>query len=138
MNYDDDTINSLDIIERIAELEDEQNDLILAVEQAEGPDAINLAKSDLCMWNTEFEDELIMLKEFAEEAEQYSEDWSHGVTLIKDSYFERYAEELADDIGAIDRRANWPLNCIDWKKASEELQYDYTCVTLDGNDYWVR
>ena len=138
MNYDDDTINSLDIIERIAELESEQTDLQDAVDAAEGPDAIDLAKSDLCMWNTEYEDELIMLKEFAEEAEQYSVDWQHGVTLIRDDYFERYAEELAEELGLIGRKVEWPHRHIDWQAASRELQQDYACVSLAGEDYWVQ
>lgn len=62
----------------------------------------------------------------------------HGESLIRDSYFEEYAEQLADDIGAIDRNAKWPVNCIDWEKAARELQYDYTEVDFDGEAYWIR
>lgn len=138
MNYNDDVIDSRDLIERLTELEDDQNDLQSILDDAEGPDAVEEAKENLANWNTEFEDEMIMLKEFCEEAEGYSEDWKYGATLINDRYFETYAEELADDIGAIDRNAGWPLNCLDWQKAARELQRDYSCVTLDGNDFWVR
>lgn len=49
-----------------------------------------------------------------------------------------HAQELADDIGAIDRNATWPCNCIDWDEAAEQLQQDYTEVDFDGVTYWVR
>ena len=57
--------------------------------------------------------------------------------LIADSYFEDYAMEYADEIGAIDSSARWPLAHIDWKAAAEELQSDYTSITFDDCDYWM-
>lgn len=59
-------------------------------------------------------------------------------TLIPDGEFEDYARELAEDIGAIDRDAGWPLRCIDWKRAANELRMDYTSITFDGDDYLTR
>ena len=91
--------------------------------------------------DTEDEDEQAELKALLalqEEAEGYCPDWQDGATLIRDSYFQTYAEQLAEDIGAIDPKASWPLNCIDWEKAASELQYDYTSVEFDGVEYWVR
>ena len=69
--------------------------------------------------------------------EKWRGDW-YPVTLICDSYFEDYAQELAKDIGAIDPNATWPLNCIDWEQAASELQTDYTSVDFDGTTYWYR
>jgi hypothetical protein len=72
------------------------------------------------------------------------EDWESGVTLINDDYFQEYAEELAYDIGAIDRDAGWPLGCIDWEQAAEELQMDYMSIEFasqyysDQQTYWGR
>lgn len=57
-------------------------------------------------------------------------------TMIPDNEFENYAQELAEDIGAINSDARWPLNCIDWKEAAEELQQDYCSVDVDGETYW--
>lgn len=68
---------------------------------------------------------------------QWEGDW-YPVTLIRDSYFEDYAEELAEDIGAINRDASWPLGCIDWAKAARELQMDYSSAEYDGVTYWYR
>jgi len=69
--------------------------------------------------------------------EQWRGDW-YPVTLIRDSYFKTYAQDLAEDIGAIDRDAKWPHNCIDWEHAARELQYDYTGVDVAGVTYYTR
>jgi hypothetical protein len=73
------------------------------------------------------------------EAIEGLEDLAHeGEILIRDTYFKDYAQELADDIGALDKADQWPLTCIDWEQAARELQYDYTVVTVAGIDYWHR
>jgi hypothetical protein len=84
-------------------------------------------------------DELEELKDLkALENECNYGDWSYGETLIKDEYFQEYAEQLAEDIGAISRDNQWPLNCIDWEQAAEELQQDYTQVNFGSDTYWIR
>jgi hypothetical protein len=82
--------------------------------------------------------ELTILESVAEESAGYAEDWIHGETLIRDSYFPTYARELADDIGALPDDAAWPHTCIDWEKAARELQMDYTAVDFAGVTYWIR
>lgn len=59
-------------------------------------------------------------------------------SAIEKSYFEEYAQELAEDIGAIDRDASWPLYCIDWEQAARGLAMDYTEFDFDGGTYLVR
>lgn len=88
-------------------------------------------------------EERAKLREFFENESQESEPSFPGgefnePTLIRDSYFTEYAEELANEIGAIDAEAGWPTRHIDWDAAARELKYDYTSVTLDGVEYWVR
>lgn len=122
----DNIIDSRDVIARIEELEAE-----LLNEDGE----IDTANED-----PEYRDscgELASLQSLASEGEG-SPDWAHGETLIRDSYFRDYAEQLADDIGAIDRNLSWPLNCIDWDQAARELRMDYTAVDFDGVTYWIR
>lgn len=63
---------------------------------------------------------------------------NYDATLIAESDFANYAEELAEDIGAIDESGRWPVNCIDWERAANELASDYTSVTYDGDDYYIR
>jgi hypothetical protein len=117
----DDVIDSRDVIERIEELEGEVSQ----------DDIDNLVESDDAT-------ELAALRELASEAEGYCPDWKYGATLIRDSYFKTYAQELADDIGAVPDNASWPCTCIDWDQAARELQMDYTSVEFDGVTYWVR
>lgn len=143
----DDVIDSRSVIERISELQDERHDLESAVEellQEDTPDdedarddladKIEAARSDLAAWP---DDELKALEALQSDAEDYS-DWKHGATLIRDTYFEDYARQFAEDIGAIKDDVAWPCTCIDWKQAAEELQMDYGSVEFDGVTYWIR
>jgi len=47
---------------------------------------------------------------------------------------EDFARETADSIGAVDKNASWPMNCIDWEQAAKELMYDYS----EANGYYFR
>jgi hypothetical protein len=136
----EDTLDSRDIIARIEELRDERDTLKDAranVTDAD-PAGYNTAVKNLREWEQDYGDELDALGKLAAEAEDCAEDWEYGAQLIRDSYFEGYAQELAEDIGAIDPKASWPLTCIDWKQAARELQMDYTSVEFDGVTYWTR
>lgn len=84
------------------------------------------------------DDELEQLQEVRTEVDGYSREWRSGVTLINDDYFERYAEQLADDLGLISNTAQWPATCIDWKRAAEELKSDYSSVDIGSETYWYR
>lgn len=66
--------------------------------------------------------------------EQWQGDW-YPITLIRDSYFKTYAQELADDIP---HGATWPMTCIDWDQAARELRMDYSSIEIDGVTYWTR
>jgi len=150
----DDVIDSRDVIARIEELEGEREALQLEIDDAEvqwlkteaGTDEAHAvvdrrqaAYVALDAWTASDDaDELRILKALADEASGYAADWPHGETLIRDSCFKAYAMELADDIGAIDNNASWPLTCIDWDQAARELQMDYSAVDFDGVTYWIR
>jgi hypothetical protein len=69
--------------------------------------------------------------------EQWEGDW-YPVTLIRDTYFEDYARELADDIGVVQSDAKWPNNHIDWEAAATELQQDYQSTTIEDTTYLYR
>ena len=145
ISNNDDVIDSRDVIARIEELEGERDFFEIDAEILEEPDTFGNVESDTdasrAAWAIQNEDdakELKDLTELAEEAEGYAADWKYGETLIRDSYFEDYARDLADDIGAIKTDACWPNNFIDWEAASEALKQDYTAVEFDGVTYWVR
>lgn len=124
VSNNEDILDSRDIQARIEELE---NDGVQPYSEEEEPD------------NNEERAELTALLALREEVSYNSGDsWKDGATLIRDSYFEEYAEQLADDIGAIDRNASWPICHIDWAAAAESLKQDYSSVDFNGVEYWVR
>ena len=152
----DDVINSRDVIARIEELQDEREALADAVEEArdeldkldpsrtEDLDDVEDLKSQLkeaevalAEWDADNAEELKGLLDLQEEAE-YSPDWKYGETLIRDSYFETYAQELAEDCGMLENTNNWPLTCIDWERAARELKVDYMSVDFLGTEYLIR
>lgn len=110
-------IDSRDIIERMDELD--------GMFSADGMTDDEIAERNI-------------LRALCDEAGGYAPDWTYGETMILDSYFEDYARELAEDIGAIDPQAVWPLTYIDWPAAAEALKQDCTSIDVDGLTYWVR
>jgi hypothetical protein len=78
------------------------------------------------------------LNELDTAGEDSADDWEWGVVVVRDSYFQEYARELADDIGAIPDNIGWPLSCIDWNQAARELQMDYTPIEVLGVTFWTR
>ena len=118
----DNVIDSREIIERIEELREE------------------LDETPTPAGKDELYAELRALEELDSDGRNTSAEWEHGVTLINDSYFVEYAQELAEDIGAIGRGGDtsWPMYCIDWDWAARELQHDYWPVEFDGQTFWFR
>ncbi len=115
-----DVIDSRDVIERIEELE---NDVFYAEENGDEPDATDVAN-------------LAALKALAAEGESL-DDWTHGVTLVRESYFTDYCEELCEEIG--DMPKDLPSYIvIDWAATARNLRADYTEVEYDGITYLAR
>lgn len=137
-----DIIDSRDLIARLRELEDDRATNSIEPEDIEEDDETWTAKDgtifpETSYWTESEEEEYLELKAFIEEAEGYG-DFRHGETLILESYFEKYSRELAEDIGAISGDETWPLNCIDWERAAEELKQDYSEFDFGGYTYLMR
>jgi hypothetical protein len=115
MDNTEDVIDSRDVLERIEELRDASSAPLDEAEASELRALLVLASQD-----------------------ESCEDWQHGVTLVRGSFFVEYAQELAEDIGAIDGDAAWPARCIDWERAAKDLQTDYTPIEFGGVTYWAR
>jgi len=106
-----DTIDSRDVIARIAELEGAERD-------------------------EEETAELGLLRGLTKEVGQ-AEEWEFGLTLIRDTYFEEFAQDVAADIHGIDIM-DWPFGAIDWDDAVQSLKQDYTKIDFDGATYYIR
>lgn len=45
-----------------------------------------------------------------------------------------FAEDLAEQTGALTENPSWPYTCIDWEYAAREIMYDY----FSSNNYYFR
>lgn len=166
VNNSEDVLDSLDVIERRDELKEKREDLAAALEEAktawEEPtrgsgesqeeqeeqeeqeareaqikEQLDEAAEALQEWDKDNAEELAALEAFIDEG---SPSWEDGETLVRESYFEDYARELADDVveDFRERSSQWPFYCIDWEQAARELQYDYTGADFDGVTYYYR
>lgn len=122
---DRDRIDSREIIERIDDLAECQ-----AAYDREGGDWARDYPEDA--------EELAALRALADQCVGYCPDWNYGAALIRDSHFPTYTRELAEDIGAVHPVTRWPLTCVDWDRAANELRMDYTSVDFDGVTFWVQ
>ena len=133
----EDVIDSRDIIARIEELEAIREDLKSEIDDTNVE--IEEAKKALHEFdNSEDGEELTILKKLEEEASG-SPDWIYGESLIRDSYFSEYCQELSQDIGDIPKELPWYIaNHIDWDGVAREIKADYMSVDYDGIEYWIR
>ena len=157
----DDVIDSRDVIAAIDELQGERDGLEselteMQAAQAElaadaGDEAhsaagaaVAAARDALREWDEDNGDELKALQAFQDDASGTS-DWRYGETCVRESYFEDYAQQLAEDCAPFSRNSevgkvldSWPYRCIDWEKAAHELKMDYFEADFDGVTYYVR
>lgn len=135
ISNDDDVIDSRDVIARIKELES-------AIEDSLGEHADD-APTDapagvLADWwkehgaDSDEVDELLALRALAEEAKG-----EHGESMIRESYFVEYCQELCADIGDLPRDLPRYL-VIDWEATARNLRQDYTEVDYAGVTYLIR
>ena len=148
-NGNDNLIDPRDIGQRINELESERGNFEGTIE--------DLEEGRVTAVNTGTADEVIALNEEIAEARAALEEWDNSdearelktlkdfwddidqnESLIADSYFEEYAQELAEELGYMDSANRWPYTCIDWEQAARGLQQDYSLVTLADSEYWQR
>lgn len=124
LDLTDDIIDIRDIIERYEYLEDS----VLSV-SAEEADCDEL-------------EEALILGKLLDELkgyggdEQWRGDW-YPVTLIRETYFAEYAEDLVRDIGDLPREIPSYIE-IDWEATAKNLLGDYSDVEIDGVTYYYR
>lgn len=146
-----DIFDSLEVIDRIKDLESivtqweaNEDDLTLPCLVCGEPYMDHVTDPDrdgaLIFCPTSDEDErreLEQLHEFEKYASSQLPDWEYGETFIAESFFEQYAEQYAEDIGAIGY-SNWPSCHIDWSAAADDLKMDYTEIDFLGYTFWAR
>lgn len=144
VNNSEDVLDSRDVIARRDELKEEREAIYCCAEfstdsgvhDEECDDAAkDSAKRELKQWEEDYGDELRALEAFIDEG---SSSWEDGETLVRESYFEDYARELAEELDLVKSDVRWPYTCIDWEQAARELQHDYTGADFDGVTYYYR
>ena len=111
-NYETEQVfDSRDVEERIKELEEQEQ------------------------LDEEEQQELKELNELKEECLNYG--WEYGITFIRESYFEEYAEELFDEC-YIHNIPDFTKNYIDYQKFASDLEMDYSEVEFRGITFFWR
>ena len=118
--------------DELLQLAERPDDIAEAVNNAEVPDEGHVA--DVLEAIDDYNEEIVTA---------YADNvgWEY-VTLdaIQESYSgahesdEEFAQDMADNMGAIDENQTWPNNYIDWKSASRDLMYDY----FESNGHYFR
>lgn len=135
INKCDDIIDVRDVIARVEELEE-----LLGEENAVSD--IEEATTDGGTDLSEEAEELNTLTELLSDLsgnggdEQWRGDW-YPVTLIRDSYFEDYAQELFEDIGDMPKGVPSYI-VVDWEATARNIQMDYSSVEFQGVTFWYR
>ena len=123
-----DVIDSRDALARFEELDEQHT-------AATDPDALFPGEPLDADEQAERESLATLLQEVENAA---GEEARYGVTIIADSYFTMYAQQLADDLGAVPSDAGWPTAYIDWEAAAAALQVDYANIDWESHEWWVR
>ena len=124
----DDIIDVRDIIERIEELESLKDD--------------HESEPDGGHWSDEDAQELQTLTDIMDDLkgyggdEQWRGDW-YPLTLIRESYFADYCQDLVIDCGGLPASIPDYL-VIDWEATSRNLKVDYSEVEIDGVTFFYR
>lgn len=112
-----------------------------AIERIEELESLNDGAEDNLDGHMDPEDysELLAWREFLD-CDYLPTDWQYGEGFIADHYFKSYAQEFAEDIGAISSSSDyqWPQSHIDWDDAADALREDYTSYELAGHTFWAR
>lgn len=117
----EDIIDVRDIIERVEELESE-----IVEASTDGTQESELFKLQAILDD---------LKGYGGD-EQWRGDW-YPVTLIRESYFTDYTQEMLEDCGTIPRDLPHWVH-IDWEATAREVMVDYSSIEIDGVTYFYR
>jgi polyhydroxyalkanoate synthesis regulator phasin len=125
-----DVLDVRDIIARVEELESDIEDMTETEHTGHQPTADALTE------------ELTALRDLLDELagsggdEQWRGDW-YPLTLIRDSYFVDYVQELLEDCGDIPKNLPHYIH-IDWERTARDIRVDYSGADFHGVTYWYR
>jgi len=133
-------LDTRDLDERLQELEQLEIDEQEAVDEARDEWE---ADEDNDPADFDGEDHKILCYDDKEELEELRglrdeiSDWEDGNTLIAESYWVDYVEEMLKDCGDLPQCIP-PYIVIDWEETAENIAVDYNVVDYQGETYYVR
>lgn len=138
--YDDMVIEREGYLEDVVMAEEILNDVDPEDEDATADAEMWLesARTNLEIWEQDNLDRFSMLESVIETGRSYNTGFDNGVTLIPLDKTEEYAKRTACDTCDMYRKLTWPLNCIDWTSAVDELFEDWTEIEFDGDTYYME
>ena len=90
-----------------------------------------------CLKDTDKDTLQELIEEFGEDlVRQYQSD-GYELDSMQEAYSgefssdKDFAQNMADELGLINKELSWPYTCIDWEWAAKELMYDY--FDIDGH-----
>lgn len=151
---EDKVIDSRDVESRIDDLQSEQEALKEAVDEAKenlealvaeddqdksqsAQELVEQAEDALGVWESENLGELNELKALKDEVFDCVGEWSSGVAIINEDYWEDYVRKLVSNIGDMPRNIPSYIE-IDWGKTAENVAQDYITVGYGGKTFYVR
>lgn len=96
------------------------------------------ALTDRCIDESDWEQVLAIAEDEGIEPDSLCDAWQGEVGGITEELAgAEYAQQLAEDCGMVDGSADWPLRCIDWRKAWIELSCDGFSLHELGRSRWA-
>lgn len=125
-----DIIDSRDIIERLAALQEYHDELLV-----DDPSGIRVA-----LWiQSDDGTEYLALQSIQNQCRDYVNDWEDGTLLVRRSHFTNYIKDLLIDCGYLSSDLPWFISDnINWDGVATDCMCDYTDVDFDGVTYYVR
>jgi len=134
--------------EKVDELKIALKDAEAALEDGEGSEedvetaeqALDETKDELLSAEVDFDkedqEELKLLRKLREQADR---GWMHGVTLIHESNFADYIQELYEDTASSELGALPSIlrDNIDWEDVAKDAESDYTIIEWDGSTFYT-
>lgn len=127
------------------------NDIIDSRDMEAKIDELEAIESEYAEWSTADpadrgeepdkldDDQAGLLKTLRETRDLCGREWIHGVAFIRESYWQRYCEDYAEDVGLIGDADKNPLwSCIDWEAWAEMMAQDYSQCEIDGTTFYYR
>ena len=139
-----DIIDVRDIIGRLEQLEEARESLreeFDSMPENEGIDFDNWVCNQVG-FSREEQNELDNLAAILEDLkgyggdEQWRGDW-YPITLIRETYFTDYVQEMLEDCGTIPRDLPHWVH-IDWEATAREVKMDYSYISIGEVDYLYR